>query len=204
MASDKGWINCRFGSKEYQLFYVLHAVSLKKTTEAREKETWWLVQAVFGPQNGRSKRRFLSRLRQLQRAVNKKLARNGDQRRIRSSRPGYRHLWDPVHPPLPRRSAWKQTKPSRKKAKQPTSRKYPSVGTCVNLLRDCLEKGIHHSVELERCCRQIGCSWRCYRAARDRLELCVVHRLVDGRWRWELYLPERPQTASEHSNLTQQ
>jgi hypothetical protein len=184
-----------FGVRERQLYDLLMAASRKESVGAREKETWWLIERVYGKQGARSRHRFLARLRQLQRAVNRKLAQRGDQREIRQSRPGYRYLWNPARPLLPRRSTCKQLKPSRKKKQKSASRHYPSVRTCANLLLKCLQEDIHHSAELERRCLQIGCSWRCYRAARDRLGLRVVRRLVEGRWRWELYLPEDTPTA---------
>src|SRR5690242_20038447 len=84
-----------FGLLEKRLYQFLQAAARNKTPAGKEWGRWDVVRHVWGrAADARARRRYLDRLRQLQRAVNRKLRRAGDRRTIFSPRDGYLTLAD--------------------------------------------------------------------------------------------------------------
>ncbi len=188
-----------FGDRERTLFEFLRNKARKKTRASQEQPLWVVVQRVYGrAADRRSTRRWLTRLRQLQYAVNRKLARIGDDRRILASRPGYLIL-DLLrkHPRRPKKiaSATGLSVPSSlpETVPPPKRRGCPGleVTDCEEYLLRCLARGICQSRELEkRCCQVRGFSRCVYFAARRRLQLQAVKRGLTGPWEVHLPVPE--------------
>jgi hypothetical protein len=174
-----------FGPLEQKLYQFLQAASWKKSAARKEKTRWEIVQHVWGPKaDGRSRRRYFVRLRQLQRAVNRKLEAAGNPRRIFAPQDGYLTLAEPDESPPP-----------------PTDRSRPAAVAggggsraaerCADYLRDCLASGIRRSKELEQlCCKQRWYSRRAYFQARFRLGLRAVRRRDGTGFSWELVRPQ--------------
>jgi hypothetical protein len=130
---------------------------------------------------------YFARLRQLQRAVNRKLREAGDRREIRSPYHNSLALLDLTTGAKPTRPGGKKKAARRRR---PARRRGLSHRECAALLREELAKGNNRSSDLERLCiQERGGSRRAYFQARRLLGLRSVFCREGGRWHWTLVLP---------------
>jgi hypothetical protein len=163
----------------------LLAAAYKKSAAGKEKTRWQVVKYVWGPRtDARSRRRYFVRLRQLQRAVNRKLEAAGNPRRIFAPQDGYLTLAERDEPPPPPTNrSGTATSAGRRRSR--------AAEQCADYLLDCLESGIRRSKELEQlCCKQRWYSRRAYFQARFRLGLRAVRRRDGTGFYWEVIRPQ--------------
>src|SRR5262249_15025594 len=179
-----------FGPLERRLYGCLRAVADRPKDWAKDRlEIVWHVYERSVPVEKRQN--FFVRLRQLQRAVNRKLQNAGDSWRIVSPADTFLALVDTSQPKRsfspPAKTRPKRTSPRRRQMKP---RRGLSVRACASLLRRSIEEGVNRSADLERLCiQQRDCSRRIYFQARAFLGLQAVHRTDGARWHWEVILP---------------
>jgi hypothetical protein len=176
----------RFGRRENKLFsYLLEACRSPQWARGR-MEVLAHVYGIYDLAEAAAGGYFAS-LRQLQRAVNRKLRDGGDPRKIISPYHKYLALIDSTTTNRPKRPGEKKKAARRRR---PARRRGLSVRECAALLREELAKGNNRSSDLERLCiQERGGSRRAFFQARKREGLRAVLCREGDRCHWILVPP---------------